>query len=124
MREERSIAKILRFENQLARMFNARVFKPSEKDIQDAIKVCTEVREVLLCKNTDNKELDYLKGFPLESISSCYYFINKAIDTLIKNKSKCPWYMHPVAAETMTFGEILILTLIIYGSIGLFLIMK
>lgn len=125
MREERTLSKLHRYEWKLNRMYNARVFKPSEKDTEDVIKVCTEVREALLSTATDlHQESEYLKEIHFDSISSCYHFINKVIEVLIKKRSKCPWYMSPVIAETMTFGEMLILILIMYGCYLTIIYMK
>lgn len=121
LKQERAIITLLNIKKELYFMLKARIIKPSENDIQGMIKRCNKLNEKILSKNVDNQEFNFLKKIPLNNIMDCYYFIEKAISILIKTKIKYQWYMAPIAAATMTLGEMLILIVTIV-TIGLLII--
>jgi hypothetical protein len=121
LKQERAIITLLNIKKELYLMLKARIIKPSENDIQGMIKRCNKLNEKILSKNVDNQEFNCLKKIPLNDIMDCYYFIEKAISILIKTNIKYQWYMAPIAAATMTLGEMLILIVTIV-TIGLLII--
>lgn len=113
LKEEKTITTLFNVEKELYRMLNARVFKPSEIEIRDIIKTCNELKKKLLIQLEGSQESNYIKEMSLDSISSCYHFVEKAAKILISTR-KCnhPWYMAPIAS-TLTLGETLIYIAII-----------